>query len=103
VGVRVRTVQVIYEHLQFSELLPIMNSNELRRFVTACAQLAWSLSVQRPPYVLEYQLTGAIFDDDRHRRFHTSDASSTAIKEVVWPGLVEQSTGFCVSKAVVVT
>jgi len=109
VGVRVGTVQVINEHLQFSELLPIMNStgkatkSELRRFVTACAQLAWSLSVQRPPYVLEYQLTGAIFDDDRHRRFHTSDASSTAIKEVVWPGLVEQSTGFCVSKAVVVT
>ena len=99
----VRNVQVIYKHLQLSERLSIKNSNELRRFVATCARLAWSLTTQRPPYVLEYQLGGAIFDDDRHRRFHTSDASSTAIVQVVWPGLVEQSTGFCVSKAVVVT
>jgi len=96
-------VQVIYEHLQLAEHLPIKNCDEFYRFVTTCAQLAWSLTVQRPPYVLEYQLRGAVFDDDRHRRFHTSDSSSTDITHVVWPGLVEQSTGFCVSKAVVVT
>lgn len=96
-------IEVIYEHLQLAEHLPVKNSNKLRRFVAICARLAWSLTAQRPPYVLEYQLRGAIFDDDRHRRFHTSDPSSTAIVQVVWPGLVEQSTGFCVSKAVVVT
>jgi len=94
-------VQVIYEHLQLAEHQPI--SDELRRFVTTCAQLAWSLTAQRPAYVLEYQLRGAVFDEDRHRRFHTSDPSSSVIAQVVWPGLVEQSTRFCVSKAVVVT
>jgi len=94
---------MVCEQLRSSEHLPVKNSNELHRYITTCSQLAWSLTAQRRPYVLEHQLTGTIFDDDRHRRFHTSDPSSTAVKQVIWPGLVEQSTRFCVSKAVVVT
>ena len=97
-------MQAVCETLQFDVgYLQIKNSNEFRRYVTICAQLAWSLTAQRPFYILEYQLRGAKFDDKRHRRFHSSDPSSSVITEVIWPGLVEQSTHFCVSKAVVVT
>jgi len=96
-------VQTIYERLRLVEHLPVKNSNELRRYVTTCARLAWSLTAQRPTYVLEYQLKGAIFDGDRHQRFHTSDPSSSVVTQVVWPGLVEQSNRCCVSRAVVIT
>jgi len=96
-------VQAICERCQLPDQLSIKNTNELHRYVTTCAQLAWSLAAQRPSYVLEYQLKGAIFDDERHQRFHSSDASSSVVTEVIWPALVEQSTRFCVSKAVVIT
>ena len=96
-------VQAIYERLQLDKHISIKNSNEFRRYVTTCAQLAWSLTAQRPSYELEYQLKGAMFDADRHERFHTSDSNSSVIRELIWPGLIELPTRFCVSKAVVIT
>ena len=97
-------LQAICERLQLDDrFLSIKSATEFHRYVTTCAQLAWSLTAQRPFYVLEYQLRGAIFDDDRHQRFHTSDPSSSVVTQVIWPALVEQTTRFCVSKAVVVT
>lgn len=97
-------VQAVYERLQLHKNnSAVNNSSELCHYVTTCAQLAWSLTAQRPSYALEYQLSGAVFDYSRHQRFHTSDPGSYVVTQVVWPGLVEQSTGVCVSRAVVVT
>jgi hypothetical protein len=76
---------------------------ELHQFVTTCLRLAWCLTVQNPPYSIRYDCVGQTFDAHRHSRFHTSNAGSSKVQNVIWPGLVEANTGVYVCKAIVVT
>jgi hypothetical protein len=73
----------------------------LLRYIDECVRLAWALSVQVQPFVINYEHTA--FNCDLHTRFHTSDPSSDCIKTVLWPTLTEGPSGPCVFKGVVVT
>ncbi|KAK2142758.1 hypothetical protein LSH36_916g00036, partial [Paralvinella palmiformis] len=73
----------------------------LRRYITECVQLAWALSVQNPPLVIDYSCD--VFNDDIHTRFHTSDPESRRVRCVLWPVLREGDNGPCVYKGVVIT
>lgn len=73
----------------------------LLRYIDESVRLAWAMSVQNPPFIIDYE--SKVFNADMHVRFHTSDAESPAIKSVLWPILLEGEGGPCVSKGVVQT
>lgn len=75
--------------------------SELERFTEDSLKIAWALTVQNPRYVIEFDAPE--FREDRQVRFHSSNPGSKVIRAHLWPALIEQSTGFCVSKAVVIT
>jgi hypothetical protein len=73
----------------------------LLRYVDECVRLAWALTLQNPPLVVDYE--SKRFDASMHVRFHTSDPDSVDIKCVLWPVLTEGEGGVCVYRGVVVT
>ena len=73
----------------------------LRHYVQECVHVAWALSVQNPPLIINYETKA--FSPAMHTRFHTSDPDSQTIKSVLWPALVESDDGHCVYKGVVIT
>lgn len=73
----------------------------LKTYIEECVRLAWSLTVQNPPLVIDFDRR--FFKPDCHSRFHTSDPDSTQIKDILWPALLEGDNGPCVHKGVVVT
>ncbi len=73
----------------------------LHSYIKDCVSIAWKLSVQNPPIVIDYE--SRIFKDDMHSRFHTSDPDSNQIQSILWPALLEGENGPCVSKGIVVT
>jgi len=73
----------------------------LLHYVEECVRLAWALTLQNPPLVIDFE--SRQFDSSMHVRFHTSDPDSTDIKCVLWPMLTEGSGGVCVYRGVVVT
>jgi hypothetical protein len=73
----------------------------LRQYIEECVRLAWALSVQNPPLIIDYDLKH--FNEDFHSRFHTSDPDSVQIKSLLWPVLREGEKGPCVFKGVVIT
>ncbi|GFT83417.1 MIEAP domain-containing protein, partial [Nephila pilipes] len=73
----------------------------LKHYVKDCVRLAWSLSNQYPPFVIEYE--GRVFRKDLHVRFHSSNQESDHIKTYLWPTLLEGRNGPCVHKGVVIT
>jgi len=75
--------------------------NGLLCYIDECVRLAWALTVQNPPFCIQYEHSR--FSADLHTRFHTSDPSSDVIRAVLWPVLTEGETGQCVYKGVVVT
>lgn len=75
--------------------------SELERFTEDSLKIAWALTIQNPRYVIEYDASE--FREDRQVRFHSSDPGSKVIRAHLWPALLEQTTGFCVCKAVVIT
>lgn len=66
-----------------------------------CVRIAWSLINQNPPYVIQYETR--TFKREYHVRFHCSDPNSDAIKNYMWPVLMEGENGPCVHKGVVLT
>ncbi|KAG8192451.1 hypothetical protein JTE90_017981 [Oedothorax gibbosus] len=79
----------------------LKNCDGLKHYVKDCVRLAWSLSNQCPPFVIEYE--GRVFRKDLHVRFHSSNQESNHIKTYLWPTLLEGRNGPCVHKGVVVT
>ncbi|GIY49548.1 mitochondria-eating protein [Caerostris darwini] len=73
----------------------------LKHYVKDCLRIAWSLSNQCPPFVIEYE--ERVFRKDLHVRFHTSNQESDRIKTYLWPTLMEGRNGPCVHKGVVIT
>ena len=73
----------------------------LLHYVDECVRLAWALTLQNPPLVVDYE--SRQFDPSLHVRFHTSDPDSTDIKCVLWPMLTEGEGGVCVYRGVVIT
>ena len=70
-------------------------------YVEECVRLAWALSVQTPPFVIEYDAWQ--FDDNKFVRFHTSNSESNYVKSILWPALLEGEGGACVFKGIVIT
>ncbi|CAG2109969.1 unnamed protein product [Medioppia subpectinata] len=71
-------------------------------YVGDCVKLAWALSIQNPPFVIEYETR--TFRKDMHIKFHSSNQDSDVIKTYLWPALLEEATnGPCVHKGVVIT
>lgn len=73
----------------------------LLRYIEDCVRLAWALTVQNPPFNINFEF--ASFSPDLHTRFHTSDPSSDTVRAVLWPVLTEGDNGPCVYKGVVIT
>ena len=73
----------------------------LTQYANDCVRIAWSLTVQNPPYVIKYD--SQLFDGTLHTRFYTSDLESNVIKMVIWPPLLEGKDGSCVYKGIVLT
>ncbi|CAG2227314.1 unnamed protein product [Mytilus edulis] len=73
----------------------------LQKYITASVRVAWGLTVQNPPYVIQYD--SRKFNPDIHTRFHSSNSTSDGIQTFIWPGLTEGYGGHCVCKAVVIT
>ena len=73
----------------------------LKEYIKEAVRLAWALTAQSPGYLLEYD--AGEFLEDKHTRFHSSDPDSSAIKQILWPVLLEGSNGPCVYKGVVIT
>ena len=73
----------------------------LHLYAEECVRLAWALSVQTPPYILDFE--AKIFDPTMHTRFHASNPDSLEILNVLWPALLEGDNGPCVNKGVVLT
>lgn len=73
----------------------------LLHYVDECVRLAWALTLQNPPLIVDYE--SRHFDPSLHVRFHTSDPDSTEIKCVLWPMLTEGDGGVCVYRGVVIT
>lgn len=74
----------------------------LQRYVEDCVRLAWVLTIQNPPFVLDYKARA--FSPEAHTRFHTSNPDCDQIKSFLWPTLREASeAGPCVYKGIVVT
>ena len=70
-------------------------------YIEECVRLAWALSVQTPPLVIEYDTWQ--FDDSKFTRFHSSNPESVYVKAIVWPALLEGEGGVCVFKGIVIT
>ncbi|XP_015785773.2 uncharacterized protein LOC107363114 [Tetranychus urticae] len=70
-------------------------------YIKDCITLAWTLTIQSTPFVIEYG--SRTYDKDLHIRFHTSDQSSNTIRSYLWPSLLEGPNGPCVHKGVVIT
>lgn len=73
----------------------------LKTYVEECVRIAWALSVQSPPFVIEYDTWQ--FDDSKFTRFHSSDGDSIYVKSIIWPALLEGEGGPCVFKGIVTT
>ncbi|XP_068235432.1 uncharacterized protein [Palaemon carinicauda] len=81
---------------------PTLKSCEgLLQYIKDCVRLAWGLSNQTPPYVIDYETR--TFKKECHVRFHTADPDNDVIKTYLWPVLLEGPGGACVQKGVVVT
>ena len=81
---------------------PMLKTCEgLRIYIEDCVQLAWAMTVQNPPLMIDYD--SSVFKVDMHTRFHSSDPESCHIKCVLWPALLEGENGPCVHKGVVIT
>lgn len=71
-------------------------------YVRDCVKLAWALTTQSPPFVIEYETR--TFKQDMHVRFHTSNQDEEKITTYLWPALLEgDAKGQCLHKGVVVT
>lgn len=73
----------------------------LQHYIKDCVRLAWALSVQTPPLMMDYD--AKLFKEDAHTRFHSSNPESNLVKSMLWPGLLEGQNGPCVAKGVVIT
>jgi hypothetical protein len=73
----------------------------LHAYIEGCVRVAWGLSVQTPPYTIQYD--ARTFDSDVHTRFHTSTPGALDVQCFLWPALVEVPGGPCVFNALVNT
>ena len=79
----------------------LKNCEGLLQYVKDCVRLAWGLSNQVPPYVIDYETR--TYRKDYHVRFHVADPECDTIKTYLWPALLEGPGGPCVQKGVVIT
>lgn len=73
----------------------------LVNYTKDCVRLAWCLTNQNPPFVIDYETRS--FRREMHMRFHSSNVGSDAIKSYLWPTLLEGENGPCVHRGVVLT
>ncbi|XP_076368858.1 uncharacterized protein LOC143256068 [Tachypleus tridentatus] len=79
----------------------LKNCEGLMQYIRDCIRLAWGLSTQSPPFVIDYE--SRVFRRDMHVRFHSSNQESNQVKTYLWPSLLEGVSGPCVHKGVVIT
>ncbi|CAL4085968.1 unnamed protein product [Meganyctiphanes norvegica] len=81
---------------------PALKSCEgLLQYIKDCVRLAWGLSNQSPPFVIDYETR--TFRKEQHVRFHMADPEKDSIKTYLWPALLEGPGGPTVQKGVVIT
>ncbi|CAL4082796.1 unnamed protein product [Meganyctiphanes norvegica] len=73
----------------------------LLQYIKDCVRLAWGLSNQSPPFVIDYETR--TFRKEQHVRFHMADPEKDSIKTYLWPALLEGPGGPTVQKGVVIT
>ncbi|XP_064631073.1 uncharacterized protein LOC135489591 isoform X2 [Lineus longissimus] len=79
----------------------LKSCQQLHQYIDESVRLAWALSVQNPPLVIDYD--AALYKPESHSRFYLSEPDSTEIKSMIWPALLEGENGPCVSKGIVLT
>ena len=79
----------------------LKTSIELGNFIERCVSLAWRLTIQDPPLTITYD--NMTFNPDAHQRAPATNRRSTTVKSYLWPCVVEENTGVCVYKGVVLT
>ncbi|CAL4085972.1 unnamed protein product, partial [Meganyctiphanes norvegica] len=81
---------------------PTLKSCEgLLQYIKDCVRLAWGLSNQSPPFVIDYETR--TFRKEKHVRFHMADPEKESIKTYLWPALLEGPGGPTVQKGLVIT
>lgn len=73
----------------------------LKHYIRECVLVSWALTVQNPPFVIDYDNT--IFDENLHERFYLSNPESSIILSFIWPTLLEGEGGPCAFKGVITT
>ena len=80
----------------------------MQKYIEKCCSYAWKLACQTPPYRIEgnfVRKSNAVFDPVYHqvsREFAPAEHNSGRIKNVVWPGLFEGSSGRVIRKIEVI-
>ena len=69
----------------------LKNYTNLKLYIEKCVRLAWMLSVQIPPMIIEHEAEE--FSDKMHTRFFSSDMETPVIKYHVWPALIDARDG----------
>ncbi|XP_038046632.1 uncharacterized protein LOC119720847 [Patiria miniata] len=92
-------MEQLFEITEHVDILQI--SAAFKKFVTSCVSLAWRLSIQSAPYVIDFELRS--FDPALHQRVPGSNRKSARVKEHIWPALLESTKGMCVYRGVVLT
>jgi len=87
--------QTLFDYPSLKTCKPLLT------YIKECCKLAWLLLLSNPSYHINYHQTH--FDSTFMNRFYSSDMDREEIASFIWPALVEQSTGHCVSKAIVIT
>ena len=73
----------------------------LLHYIDECVKIAWAVTIQNPPFVIDYE--SKTFNEDLHTRFHASNPDCSDIRTVLWPMLNEGEDGPCVYRGVVLT
>ncbi|XP_071511376.1 uncharacterized protein [Diadema antillarum] len=79
----------------------LKTSIELNRFIERSVSLSWRLGIQDPPLTIMYD--SMTFNPDMHQRAPGTNRKSSAVRSYLWPCLMEECTGQCVYRGVVIT
>ena len=72
-----------------------------RLYLEECVRVAWELSVQTPPMVINF--SEREFSSDLHTRFFNANKDHSNIVQYLWPTLLQSSSGPILVRGVVMT
>lgn len=81
---------------------------KIKKYIENCCKYTWKLVCQTTPYVIEGQFNikgRTVFNPERHqfgRDLAPSDHGSGHFRTVVWPGLLDGSSGRVIRKTEVI-